>query len=107
MRGLLAREEGAGAAAADRDLVGDQMHLVAVAQLAHRAQVGRVVHRHAGGALHQRLDDERGDRVVPRSRQRLQLGRGAARDVRRGFAGCAPGARRATSPVRAACSSGA
>ena len=38
-RSLLAGEQGAGAAEADRDLVGDQQHAVGVAQLAHAAQV--------------------------------------------------------------------
>jgi hypothetical protein len=77
---LLAREEGAGAPAAHRDLVGDQVHAMAVAQRAHAAQVGRVVHGHAGGALHQRLDDDGGDGVVPLGQQRLERVRGAVRD---------------------------
>ncbi len=53
-------EEGAGAAEAGHDFVGDQVHAVAIAQRARLAQVFRVVHRHAGRALHQRFDDQCG-----------------------------------------------
>ncbi len=79
--GLLAGEEGAGASAADRDLVEDQVHAVAVAQRAHQLEVERIVHRHAGGALHQRLDDEGGDVVGALGEQGLQVGGGAAPHV--------------------------
>ncbi|MCY1296171.1 hypothetical protein D9M70_455460 [compost metagenome] len=76
-RGLAARlfpcEEGAGAAAADRDLVGDQVDPVAVAQRARAVEIGRVMHRHAGGALRQRLDDQRGDLAGALAQQRFQL----------------------------------
>jgi type II secretory pathway pseudopilin PulG len=55
------RRTAAGAAEADRDLVGDQENAVAVAQFARAAQVQRVVHAHAAGALHQRFQDQRAD----------------------------------------------
>jgi hypothetical protein len=58
---LLMGEKGAGAAAADGDLVTDQMHLVLVAEAAGETQVFRIVHRHAAGALDQRFDDQRCD----------------------------------------------
>ncbi len=57
---LLVREKRAGAAKAGHDLIGDEMHVVAVANLARPAQVLGVVHRHAGCTLHQGLDDQRG-----------------------------------------------
>ena len=38
-----------------------EQHAVAVAQLAHGAQVAVRVHEHPGRALHERLDDHRGD----------------------------------------------
>ena len=47
----------------DGDLIGDQVHAVAVAGLAQQLEVDRVVHAHAGRALHQRLDDHRRDLV--------------------------------------------
>ena len=78
---LLVREHRAGAAEAHRDLVDDQVHAEAVAQRARLAQVGRVVHRHARRALHQRLDDEGGGLLVMLDQPRLQLARGAMRDV--------------------------
>ncbi len=79
--GLLASEEGAGAAAADGDFVEDQMDPMAVAQFAHQLQVQRIVHRHAGGALHQRLDDDGGDLVATFIEQALDIGGSAARYV--------------------------
>ena len=62
--GLLAGEHRAGAPEADGDLVGDEMHAVTVAGFAQQFEVHRVVHAHAAGALHQRLDDDRRDVVV-------------------------------------------
>ena len=71
---LLAGEQRAGAPEADRDLIGDQVHAVAVAGLAQQREVDRVVHAHAARALHQRLDDHRAGLVrVPRER-RLHVG---------------------------------
>ena len=52
-------KEGTGATAADGDFVADQVHFVAIAQGAGEAQIFRVIHRHAGRALNQRLDDQR------------------------------------------------
>ncbi|MNC84557.1 hypothetical protein D3C83_01130 [compost metagenome] len=64
--GLLVGEETAGAAEAGHDLVGDQVHLVTVAERPRPPQVFRVVHRHAARPLHQRLDDQcRGLAVMP------------------------------------------
>ena len=74
MPGLLAGEQRAGAAEADRDLVGDQEHAVAVAGLAQQRQVNRVVHAHAAGALHERLDDHRADLVRVPGERRLHRG---------------------------------
>ena len=84
--GLLVGEERAGAPEAGHDLVGDEVHLVAVAQRARAAQVLGVVHRHAGRALHQRLDDQRrGFAVVPLEMP-LQVLRAAHGVVARGLA---------------------
>jgi hypothetical protein len=55
----LAGEHRAGAPEADGDLVADEQHTVAIAQLAHRAQVAGRVGEHPGRALHERLDDHR------------------------------------------------
>ena len=55
-------------------------------QLAHAAQIARRMHDHAGGALHQRLDDHRGDSLVvlgstasnwSSSRRQASIGRNA------------------------------
>ena len=72
---LLAGEHRPGAAEAGRDLVADQQHAVAVAELAHRAQVARRVDDHPGGALHQRLDDHRGDLLLVHGEDARQVGR--------------------------------
>ena len=61
---MLAGEHGAGASESGHDLVGDQMDLVSRAELAHAGEIGRIVHRHARGALHHRLHDQRGSRLV-------------------------------------------
>src|SRR3546814_396191 len=81
--GLFASEHRAGAAEADRDLVGDQEHAVHVAQFAHALEVHRVVHAHAAGALHARFQDQRADfarMLVEQACQRvggfLRAGRG-------------------------------
>ena len=77
--GRFAGEHRSGAAEARHDLVGDQEHVVARAKLARQREVVRVVHRHPRRALHQRLDDERGDRRVMAGEVRLERGRGANR----------------------------
>ncbi len=59
--GLLAGEQGARAAEANGDLICDQVRTVRVADLAGAAQVGRMEHAHAAGALHQRLEDQGAD----------------------------------------------
>ena len=71
--GLLAGEHRAGAPESHRDLVGDEMHAVPVAGLAQQREVQRVVHAHAAGALHQRLDDHRGHLVVVSRQRRLHV----------------------------------
>ena len=81
--GLLAGEERAGATEAGHDLVGDQVHAVARAQFAGANEVVRVVHRHAGRALHQRLDDQRGRRRVVPGEVRLERARRPLGDVAR------------------------
>jgi hypothetical protein len=89
---LFVREEAARAAAADGDLVGDEVHAVVVAQAAGAAQVFGVVHGHAGGALHQRLDDERRDFGVVLGEGGFQRDGGRHGDVpcRLSFPGQAP-----------------
>ena len=79
-------EEGAGAAAADGDFVADQVDVVAVAEGARQAQVFRVVHDHAVGALDERFDDQRGDVLAMLFEMRRQRGGGAAGNVGRRFA---------------------
>ena len=61
--GLLAREETAGTATADGDLVGNQVHMEFIAQRAQRCQVARCIHPHADCALYQRFDDDCGQPV--------------------------------------------
>ncbi len=48
-------------------------HAVLVAQLAHRAQVAVGVDQHPGRALHERLDDHRGDPVAVLREQRARM----------------------------------
>ena len=71
--GLLAGEEGAGAAEAHGDLVGDQVDVVAVAGLAQLFQVDRVVHPHVAGALDQGLNDDGADVVRVLGHQRFHV----------------------------------
>ena len=87
---LLAGEHRAGAAEAGRHLVADQQHAVVVAELAHRAQVAGRVDQHPGGALHQRLDDHRGDLLFVRRRGPAR-GRRRRRARRRGSGRAAAG----------------
>ena len=75
------REESAGTATADSDLVADQMHFVLVAQRTGESQVFGVVHGHAGGTLDQRLDDQRGDALAVLFEESLQGRSRAARDI--------------------------
>ena len=84
--GLLPGEQGAGPAEAGHDLVGDQQHLVARADLAGARQVVRVVHRHAGRALHARLDDQRSGRRVMEGEMRVERTCRPLRDVARRLA---------------------
>ena len=60
--GRLAGEQVAGAAEAGEDLVEDQQQVVAIGRRAQAPQHRRLVEQHAAGALHQRLDDDAGDR---------------------------------------------
>jgi hypothetical protein len=83
IRGLFVGEEGAGAAAADGDFVADQVDFEAVAELAGEAQVFRVVHRHAGGALHQWFDDQGRDGFAMTFQVAFQCGGSATGDIGR------------------------
>ena len=72
------------------------MHPVAGADLAGEAQVFGVVHHHAGGALDERLDDQRGGLVSVFGQVGVEGGGGAAGDVdgalaRRGVSGVGAG----------------
>ena len=87
MRALLAGEQRAGAAEADRDFVGDQVHVELVAERAQAGQITRIVHAHAAGALHQRLDDDRADLARVAFEDRPQLAEPSRRAVGGGFAG--------------------
>ena len=60
---LLAGEHRPGAPEPGHDLVGDEEHVVAVAELARAPQEERVVHAHAARALHHRLEDHGRDRL--------------------------------------------
>ena len=62
-RGVVGGEQLAGAAEAGGDLVEDQQHVVAGADLPQVGQVPRVVEAHTARALHDRLDDHRGELV--------------------------------------------
>ena len=71
---LLAGEEGAGTPATHGNLVQNQMHLMAVAQLARTAQIIGGVHVHACRTLHQRLQNHGGNVLMALQNlfQRLQ-----------------------------------
>ena len=62
--GLLVGKHGTGAPETGHDFIDDEVHVVFVAKRTRGAQVIRVVHAHACGTLHQRLDDESGDFVM-------------------------------------------
>jgi hypothetical protein len=78
---LLAGVQGAGAAHAAHHLVQDQQHAVAVAHLAHRLEVARHRHQHAGGGAAHGFGDEgehlagpdAADRLVQFARQALAV----------------------------------
>ncbi len=57
-----------------RHLVADQQHAVAVAELAHRAQVAGRVDEDARRALDQRLDDHRRDLLLVGGEDARQVG---------------------------------
>jgi len=65
-------EQGAGAAEAGHDLVGDHQYAVGIAGGADRGERRRVVEAHAARALHARLDDDGGD--VRICQQRVERG---------------------------------
>ena len=71
---MLAGEERAGAPEAGRDLVGDQEHLEAIAEPPDLREILRAVETHAPGALHDRLEDDRGKLVVMALDQGRKLG---------------------------------
>ena len=78
---LFACQKTPGAAESDRYFVGDQMHIVAIAQLSDFAQKTRVVHGHAASGLNQGFDNE-GCRVGMLCGQiRLQRTRGPPGNV--------------------------
>ena len=77
--GLLAGEHRAGAAEADGNLVMDQVHAIAVAGLAQKLEVDRVVHAHAAGALDQRLDDHCCDLMMMLGQGLFHMGEHEAR----------------------------
>ena len=82
---LFTGEQRAGAAKAHRDFVGNQKNTVRVAQLTHAAQVVRVVHAHAAGALHQGLQDKGTDFAGMGREQRCQgIGSGLGTGARAG-----------------------
>jgi len=83
--GLFASEKSTCSAAAHRDFVSDQVDLITVAQAAHGLKVGCVVHGHAARALHQRLDDDRGDVAGAALQQVFQFGGGPQRHRNRRF----------------------
>ena len=56
-----------------RDLVGDQEHVVLVAERAHAPEISGRVEPHAARALHDRLEDHRGELVAMRAQQRRDL----------------------------------
>ena len=78
---LLAGEHRPGAPEAGRDLVADQEHVVAVAKLAHPAQVPGRLDPDPGGALHERLDDHRRDLLGVEVEHALELVGVAGLDV--------------------------
>ena len=59
---------------------------MALAQAPRAAQILRVVHGHAGGALHERLDDQRRGLVVVFLEIAFQVGGAAGRIFERRFA---------------------
>ena len=61
---MLRREERAGAPKARGDLVADEQNVVLGARLGERTGGARLSHAHAGGALHERLDDRPGESVM-------------------------------------------
>ena len=85
--GLLAGEQTAGATEADRDLVGDQVYAVLVAELPRASQVVGMVHAHAAGALHQGFQDQRADLLAVAFEDRRQLIGATSRHVLRRLAG--------------------
>jgi hypothetical protein len=71
---LLTGEHRPGAAEAGRHLVADQQHAEAVAELACLAQEAGRVDEHPGGALDERLDDQRRDLFLVAGEHPLQVG---------------------------------
>ena len=71
---LLAGEHRPRAPESRHDLVGDEEHVVAGAERAGAPQVLGVVEAHAGRALRQRLDNERGNLRVPLVEEALERG---------------------------------
>ena len=78
---LLAREHRPRSPEARRDLVADQQRAVAVAGLAHRAQIAGRLDAHPRRALDERLDDHGGDLLAVAVEGPLELGGVAGRHV--------------------------
>ncbi len=71
---MIAPEELARPTEAGGDLVGDQQHVVLVAQPTNGGEVRGSVEAHAAGALHDRLEDHGSDLTVVRFEQGCELG---------------------------------
>ncbi len=80
---VLAGEHPAGPSEAGRDLVADEQHAVFVAQLTDPPQIAVRLHEHARGALDERFDDHRGDRLAMLGEQAREV-RGITRAGRDG-----------------------
>ena len=70
---VLAREHAPRAPEAGRDLVRDQQHVALVAELAHAPQIVGRVEPHAARALHDRLEDHRGQLAAVVAQQAREL----------------------------------
>jgi len=67
--GLFAGEQGAAAAEARGDFIGNQQHVMLIAERPGPAQELRCIKAHAAGPLHDRFEDDGGDLVMVRRDQ--------------------------------------
>mgnify|MGYP000052675404 CR=1 FL=1 len=86
---MLASEQFAGAPEPHRDFVGDEVDVVTVAEFAQQHEELGIVHAHAAGALHERLDDDRGDFIMAIGEECCDLGDTSSCDVDSGLVRCA------------------